>query len=658
MKKRTLAVLMSAIMVASSLSGCGSSETTASTSTEESVVTAESETSEASDSEESVYRTLYSSEISTMNYLTTGTISNQAVAANTVDTLIEYDNTGTMEPSLAESWVYDADANTYTFTLRADQKWLNSDGEVVADVTAQDFVDAMAYVLDPENSSSTEWLLEGVILNAEEYYQALSDGEEMDFAEVGVKAIDDLTLEYTLAKEVPYFLSMLGYVCFMPAYGPLLEETGDTFATSAETMYYCGAYYVSSWVAQVEQVYTKNPYNWDVDNVYIDTLQQTYNAEASTIGPEMVKRGEIDYTSISSDLVDSWMSDSETADMISVTRDDPSYSYYYCFNFNIYKLDDSYARIGDELAIDEKYEPYNWEIAVNNENFRQAVMSAVNRLATVYVNTGDYADPTDYIMNTVTPTNNIVRDGGDAFSTLEPFTDIVAEDFFNVDEALVYKEAAMEELTQAGATFPIIMMVSYNPSVTNWEQECIVLEQQIEAVLGTDFIDVQVEAGPSENFLSTVRRSSNYMFMKCGWGGDYADPETWTDPFYQQLQDDGSYSAGMKYAYLAYAITDGLDSGDEVLEYFTLVETAKDIVGADQEAERFLAFAEAEAYLIDHAFVIPYGMSEKSYVVSKLDVFEGQFAASGVAGLRYKDMTIQDDYVSMDDYYANMAAIQ
>ncbi len=654
MKKKLLAVLLSVAMV-TGLVACGgnsnaSKETTNNTQTSEVV--------ENKAVEDGVYRMLYSSEIGSMNYLISGNAADQVVGANTVDTLIDYDSKGTMVPGLAESWSYDEATKTWTFKLRAGQKWLDHTGAAVADVTAQDFVDAMKYVLDPANASDTEWLLEGTILNASDYYASLSDEDasnDMKFEEVGVKAVDALTLTYTLEKDVPYFLSMLGYVCFMPAYGPQLEELGDQFATSEDKMYYCGAYYLANWEPQVEHHYVRNDNNWDAENVFIKEIIKTYNAEASTVGPEMAKRGEIDYTPLGSDIVDSWMTNPETSGMVSMERDNPSYSYFYMFNFNVYKLGDNWQRTGTgEYSIDEKYEPANWAKAVANENFRQSVMSAVNRTTTVYVNTGDYADPADTIMNTITPTNNIVRDGKDAYTTLDAFKDIQAADFFNADEALAYKAAAIPELEAAGVTLPIKMLVRYNPSTTNWEQECIVLEQQVEAVLGTDYIDVIVEAGPSENYLSTVRRSSDWMFMKCNWGGDYADPETWVEPFYQRDNGDGTFHRGGRYAYLAYAIVDNNESADTVKEYFTLVEEAKAITGADQEAERFAAFAKAEAFLIDHALAIPYGVSEKAYVADKLNVFESQYSPSGVAMNRYKGMKLYENFTSMDAYNANM----
>ena len=161
MKKKLLAVLLSVAMVVG-LVGCGDTnkgQQSQNKPTENVAV----------EGDDVVYRVLYSSEIGTMNYLLSGNSADQAIAANTVDTLIDYDSKGTMVPGLAESWSYDEATKTWTFKLREGQKWLDNTGKTVADVTAQDFVDAMKYVLDPENASDTEWLLEGVILNAADY---------------------------------------------------------------------------------------------------------------------------------------------------------------------------------------------------------------------------------------------------------------------------------------------------------------------------------------------------------------------------------------------------------------------------------------------------------------------------------------------------------
>lgn len=654
MKKKCLALLLTAAMTVTALSGCGNSSSTGETTEASNSNGVGSNGEEASG--EAVYKVLYSGEISTLNYLITSNANEQSIGANVIDTLVEYNSDGEIQPSLATDWSYDEESLTWTFHIREGQKWVDNNGNEVADLTAQDFVDAMKYVLTPENGSSTSSGLFGLIANAEEYYNGLA-GEEgyapIDFEEVGVKAVDANTLQYTLAGECPYFLSTLTYMYFMPVYGPQLEEQGSNFATSADTMYYCGAFYISSYEPQVQMVMSKNQSNWDAEHVYIDKIQKTYNAEASTIGAEMAKRGEIDYTTLGADVVDAWLSDPETENMVSMNRPKVDYAYFYCFNFNVKKLNEDFYRDGMEgYSIADEYEPWNWEIAVNNENFRQSIMHAVNRYSTVYVTTGDHADPDDYIQNTITPQGFAIdTENGKDYTEEAAFTDILSKDFYDDAAAVEYKEKAMEELSAQGVTFPVKMLVKYNPSTTNWEDQCIVLEQQLESVLGSDYIDVIVEAGPSENFLTDVRRSSDYMFLLCNWGADYADPETWTDPFYQSQNDDGTYNRGMRYAYLAYAITDNTDSADTVKEYFSLVEKAKAIT--NDIPARYTAFAEAEAYLIDHALAIPYGVTVSDFVVSHLNPWEGQYAPFGVSLQRYKGQHLLEHALSMDEFNAS-----
>ena len=654
--KRMLSLILCLAMALSMLTGCGGGNEQTQPNGGDETTAAPVVSEGRTVVEDGTYRVLYSSEVTTLNYLTTGTTNEFAIGANVIDTLLEYDNKGNLEASLATGWTYDEEALTWTFKLREGQKWIDTNGNVVADVTAQDFVDAMKYVLTPEYASSTANLVFSVIKNAEAYYngQAGVEGAEViDFSEVGVKALDATTLQYTLSKEVPYFLSMMTYVCFMPAYGPQLDELGASFGTSADTMYYCGAYYISKFEPQVQMVMTKNANNWDAENIFIGTIQRTYNAEAGTIGAEMAKRDEIDYTSLDSDVVDAWLNDPATQDMVSMERPSIDYNYFYLFNFNMHKLNENYTTEGmTGYSVDEKYEPENWILAVNNENFRRSIKHAISRVATISITTGESADPYTYIQNTITPEGFAAVNGVD-YTAQDAFADIMAKDFLDVDAAKSYKDAAMAELKQQGATFPVKVLVRYNPTDSDWEKASTVLEQQLEAVLGTDYVDIIVEAGPSEGFLNKVRRSCDYMLLLSNWGADYADPETWTDPFYQPLNEDGTYGRGSRYSYMATAIMDGTAAADTVLEYFRLVDAARAIT--DDTAARYAAFAKAEAYLIEHALVVPYGTSVSDFVVTKLNPWEGQNAPFGVSNQRYKGQKLYSEFMSMDEYNAGAA---
>lgn len=576
------------------------------------------------------YRTLYSGEFTSLNYLTTATTNEFAMAANVIDTLVEYDCYGQIQPSLALSWEYDAETLTYTFHLREDAKWVRADGSVYANVTADDFVSAAKYLLNAANASSTANIFYSVIAGAEDYYLGTSTPEEgkdpypvMAFDTVGVKALDAYTLQYTLTEPVPYFLSMLTYVCFMPVNGDFLAEKGADFgvATGNENLLYCGAYYLAEFKPQERRVYAKNETNWDAEHVYIDRIEQTYNKESSTISPTLFARGDCDDATITSAIAAEWLKDPEKADLIRPVRQSNFYTYFWAFNF--------------DPNFDAAYEPDNWKLAVNNVNFRQSIYYGLDRVKSKLVMEPD--NPEALLTYTITPPEFISIQGVD-YTAMGALADITATgaDAFNEEKALEHKAVAMEELMAAGATFPVKILMPYNPSSTSWAEECVVVEQQLEALLGTDYIDIIVEAGPSTGFLKQVRRSGNYALMKCNWGPDYADPNTYTDPFY-----DGTYNWPEK-------ATEYLDENG-VSEYYKLVDAAR-AINNDLQA-RYDAFAEAEAFLISNAIVIPYGYDNGGYTASRLNPFESQYAPSGISNERYKGQKLLDAPMSTDQYW-------
>lgn len=578
--------------------------------------------------EEKALNTLYSSEISTLNYLTTSTTKDFAISANVIDTLVEYDRYGNIQPSLAEKWEMSEDGLTWTFHLRRDAVWVNAKGEVQANVTANDFVSAAKYLLDDKNASSTADLFYGVIAGAEDYYKSTvpaAEGEAaktpVDFETVGVKALNDYTLQYTLAYPCAYFESMMTYVCFMPVYGPFLEEKGDRFgvADDENSILYCGAYILSEFKPQEVRVLSKNPAYWDKDNVKIDTIRSTFNKEASSIGAEMYKRGEIDSASIDVTTAASWLKDPETEKLIRPIRQTSFYSYFYCLNF--------------DANFDEAYEPENWTKAVNNEAFRKSLYHGLDRVKAMLITEPD--NPESIIFNTIVPTNYATLDGIDytLVGDLKPITEL-GTGTFDAEKALAFKAQAIEELTAAGATFPVKILLKYNPRVSGWDNECLVIEQQLEALLGTDYIDVIVEAGPADGFLSEVRRSGNYALLKCNWGPDYADPQTFTDPFRK----------GNNYSFI-----DKSADAEALDYYYGLVEAAK--AEAFDLTVRYETFAKAEAFLIDHAYVIPFGFGNGGYVASRIDPFTSQFAPYGFTNERYKGSEILSEPMDTDAYF-------
>ena len=621
----------------------------------------------------STYTLLYSRQPATLNYLICSADPDLYHGTQCVDTLVEYDNRGKIREGLATTWEWDADTLTWTFHLR-DENWVDCNGEVLGPVTAQDFVDALQYVLTPAYASSTASLVTPYVAGAEDYYNYLfykasaengtvaedgttytleaADGTTtsyapVDFDTVGVKAVDEHTLTYTLCFDFPGFVSLLSYAPYEPAYGPLLEELGDQFCTSAETACSCGAFYLAEYVPLESWVMKKNPENYDKDNVYIDTIRYIYNQEELISGPEMVRRGEIDQATISSDILDSWLSDDTTKDMVSMERPETGKSYFYIFNFLPYAHEFSNWNV---TGVDAQYEPDNWAKAVNSTNFRKAFLYAINPSVTLAVTAPEGYD--NYKLHTITPPSFCANSQGVDYTECGDLANL--SDFFDEAKAKEYRDAAVEELTAAGATFPIKVQYPYNPAVVDWDKQCQVFKQQVEGVLndGFDFINIIITQGPSDNFLNAVRRVGAYELMSYYWGADYSDPETEVYPFYQEAGDRGTC-----YAFLRTGVEDGIITGETaeyVMTYMDMVEKAKAIT-EDLDA-RYEAFANAEAYLIQNALVVPLGLPVPPYIATRLNLWEGQYAPTGLSSNRLKGVHILDHYVSMDEYDQNRDA--
>ena len=635
----------------------------------------------AATGDRTTYTVLYARQPASLNYLICSADPDLYHGTHCVDTLVEYDSRGKIREGLATSWEWDADTLTWTFHLR-DENWVDYTGAVLGPVTAQDFVDALAYLLDPDYASGTASLVTPYVAGAEDYYNycvwrnnanngtvaedstryaidaagtvtlTAADGSTttcpaVDFSSVGVCAVDEHTLTYTLNYDFPGFLSLLNYAPFEPAYGPMLAELGDQFCTSAETACNCGAFYLAEYTPLESWVMKKNPDNYDKDNVYIDTIRYIYNQEALISGPEMVRRGEIDQATISSDILDSWLADDTTKDMVSMERPETGKSYFYFFNFLPYAHQ---FPNWNTTGVDAQYQPDNWAKAVNSTNFRKAFLYAINPAVTLAVTAPEGYE--NYKLHTITPPSFCANSKCVDYTECGALAKVT--DHFNEATAKQYRDAAVQELTAAGATFPIKVQYPYNPAVVDWDKQCQVFKQQVEGVLndGFDFVEIIITQGPSDNFLNAVRRAGAYEFMSYYWGADYSDPETEVYPFYQEAGDRGTC-----YAFLRTGVEDGIITGetaDYVMTYMDMVEKAKAIT-ADLDA-RYAAFADAEAYLIENALVIPLSLPVPPYIATRLNLWEGQYAPTGFSTNRLKGIHILDHYVSMDEYNHNRDA--
>jgi oligopeptide transport system substrate-binding protein len=561
------------------------------------------------------YFEFYSGEITMTNYLVTGSTNEHLVFANTIDNLIEYDQFGIVRPGLAASWTNSADGLVWTFQLRKGVKWLTWEGKEYGEVVAQDWVDAAKYIMTKANASKTADVIYNVVKNGEAFWE----GKVTDFAEVGVKAKDKYTLEYTLARPVPYFVSMLSYVSFLPLSGKFLAEAGAKFGTDNKTILYNGAYIFSGFEPQVTRVFTKNEKYWDKGNVNIKRLVYKYNKEAGTLGPELFLRGENSFTSISSAIIDSWMKDPVKKLQVHPSKVTSS-TFFYTFNFN--------PKFAPE------YQPENWKVAVNSKAFRKAIFHALDRRAAML--TWEPYSPDRRLSNTVTP-RNFASAGGKDYVDTGDLGLVSKVNTFDKAKALQLKAQAMKELA-GKATFPVkIPMPFRGDNVFEWANRVQVVEQQLEGLLGADFIDVIPLSYPATGFLGATRRNGNNAMQECNWGPDYADPETYTDPFV----------TGSNYNWPELA--EGYMGPDgKTPIYEGLVDNAKK--ETKDLKKRFELFAKAEAYLLGEAFVIPFSVGGGGFEASKLEPFTCPFAPFGLSDLKFKGQIVLPKALSMEEY--------
>lgn len=591
--------------------------------------------------EDATFRYLYASEISTMNYLETGTTADFKPAANFVDTLIEYDEYGVVKPCLATSWEVSDDGLVWTLHLREGVKWYTYELDEYAETTADDFVFGLEWILNPANESSNVDIVCSVIKNAREYF----DGTITDFSEVGVKALDAYTLQYTLKDTCPYFLSMLTYVAFMPTNRAFAAECAEYYGTSNDTILYNGAYYCTSWEPQSELVMERNDNYWDRENVSIKTVSGKYNAEAEALAPEMYLRGEIDEAQIPVEILDSWMKDESKNQIVRPNR--PTYdAMWWFFDFDPH--------------FDEPYDSENFKLAVNNRAFRLSIVYGIDRVKamTCY----DPYSPEEYLMNTVTPPNFVAVDGKEYTQTGELET-VSGQDWFQSETALKYKEQAVAELTTAGCKFPIVIPYYYRVDQANQDLVAQVIEQQLEGLLGTEYIDIVTIAGPANNYITEVRKAGKYGLMEEGWGPDFADPVTYANPWglswsynNRSMCTQEDYLTGYVYTQEDYdngVIDDEAYIGQPQQIYDKMIQeaTAEKV----DLAKRYELFAKAEAWLINEGIVVPFRVFSNGYVASKLTVFDGEYSSFGVSVWRYKGKHVLKEAMSLEQYQEQYA---
>jgi len=564
------------------------------------------------------YTELYSSELKTFNYLYNADTTLTHFAYSVIDGMVEFDRYGLLRPCLAVNWEISDDRTVYTFHLREGVKWYDNNGKAVADLTAQDFVTAAEFILKKDNAMSTANTLYNTIAGAKDYY----DGVTTDFSTVGIKALDDMTVQYTLKAPLAYFLKMLSMNAWFPVPTDFFNEHRETFGTAADEVLYCGAYYCAEWEPEYQRVLKMNPEYWGADEITIEKLTYRYNKEATANGAELYLRGDTDKVALKTALVNEWQKDESKWSQVHQAAY-TNMTYFMAFNF--------------DPLYDAEYAPDDWRVAVNNVNFRRAMFYAYDRYAaTASIDPLTYEDK---VVNTfcrpglvTVGTKDYLEVGG-----LEKYSS--QDNIFNPTEALKYKEIAMKELA-GKVTFPIQVVMAYNVTATTADRYQVV-EQQMEGVLGTDFIDIVMVGYSGSSFNADVRNKGLWSFMELGSGPDYADPMSAFDPLLK-------ISLGKNWGKLYMAT----EYYDEALGYGTFEKMALAAAEITDDLDaRYTAFAEAEAFLLDNAMLIPAYKSAGGYEASKITPFSGFTSQMGDYGLRkIKGAVIMDHSASMEEY--------
>ncbi len=522
----------------------------------------------------------YSSDPQTWDVLATSMAADSEAIVNTYDGLYEYNSENVLSPALAESYTVSDDGLVYTFKIREGAKWVDSQGREVASVKADDFVAGMQHMLDA--CGGLEYLVQGLIVNADEYI----NGEVTDFAEVGVKALDEYTLEYTLCQPASYFMTMLGYGVFAPMSREYYVSQGGKFgadynAEAADYNYgktpnniaYCGPYVVSNLTAENTIVFKANESYWNAANINMKTITWLFNdGQDPTKAYNDTKSGVLDGAGLNSSSVEAAKADGLFDTYAYVSACDAT-----TFNAFVNLRRVALANFNDETAaVSSKTEEQvaRSNGAMLNQHFRLALAMAADRASYNAQVVGEELKLTS-LRNSYTPGNfvslaeevtidingtattypagtwygAIMQDQLDADGIKLTVWDPTAEagagssdgfdGWYSAENAAAELAIAIEELAALGleisAENPIYLDLPTFTGSEAYKNRSNAYKQSVEAALGGCVIINLVECVDSKTwyyagYYPSTGAEGNYDICDVsGWGPDYGDPQTYLD---------------------------------------------------------------------------------------------------------------------------------
>ena len=600
-----------------------------------------------SGSDTKTYSSTFSGNPTTFNYLLDYYADNTAIITNLVDGLLENDNHGNLVPSLAEDWSVSSDGLTYTYKLRKDAKWFTADGEEFAPVKAQDFVTGIKYAVD--NKSQAIDLIQNSIKGLNDYIT----GADSDFSKVGVKAIDDHTVEYTLARPEPYWNSKTTNSILFPVNEEFLNSKGKDFGTlSPDSILYSGPYLLKDFTSKSSIEYVKNPHYYDHDKVSIEHVKLAYfDGSDQELTIRNFESGAYSIAGVYPNSSNFAKTKEKYKDNIVYSLQDKT-SWYFNFNVNR-KAYNHTAKTTDE-------QKKSTETAVLNKNFRQAVNFALDRTAYSAQSNGEEA-ASKTLRNTLVPPT-FVQVGDKTFGEVvtsklvnygTEWSGINLADaqdaYFNKEKAQAKFAEAKKELASQGVTFPIHLDVAVDQTSKNAVTGMNSVKQTLESVLGADNIVIDVQQLSTDDFnnvafLAPTPADRDYDLNFDGWVGDYQDPSTYLNPF---NAEDGFYLKIF-----------GLDAQEDKAKIASLgLDTyTKMLKDADSEnkdvAKRYEKYAEAQAWMIDNSLIMSAMSSGGTASVTKVTPFTRGYSLVGIKGdgNNYKYMKLQKDTVTTKQY--------
>ena len=601
---------------------------------------------------EKTFSYIYETDPDNLNYLTTNKAATANITSNVVDGLLENDRYGNFVPSMAEDWSVSKDGLTYTYTIRKDAKWYTSEGEEYAAVKAQDFVTGLKYAADKKSDGL--YLVQESIKGLDAYVK----GEITDFSQVGIKALDDYTVQYTLNKPESFWNSKTTMGVLAPVNEEFLNSKGDDFAkgTDPSSILYNGPFLLKSIVAKSSVEFEKNPNYWDKDNVHIGKVKLSYWDGQDTNKPtEAFKDGSFTMARLFPTSASYPETEKAFKDNIVYTQQD---STTFLVGINIDRQSYQHtSKTADEQKTSTKK-------ALLNKDFRQALAFGFDR--TAYASQVNGASgATKLLRNLFVPPTFVQADGknfgelvkeklvtyGDEWSNVN--LDDAQDGLYNPEKAKAEFAKAKTALQAEGVKFPIHLDMPVDQTNTTKVQRVQSLKQSLEATLGTDNVVVDIQQLQKDDvlnityFAETAAGEDWDISDNVGWSPDFADPSTYLDIIKPSVGENTK-------TYL------GFDSGtnNAAAKQVGLEDYEKMVVEAGEEttdvSKRYEKYAAAQAWLTDSALLIPTTSQTGRPMLSKMVPFTLPFAYSGNKGtseaLLYKYLDVQDKAVTTEEY--------